>query len=381
MGERRFEVQSFRFVLQSLSSMNHQSGVEGNHGVIARRKVRVAPGEFAMVPYVSANAMRNRMRHAAALATLDAAGLIDEPALTQRAVGLLFSGGTLDGGTGSFHSGRHIELCDLFPFLRLLGGAAGSQINPGMLRVSDLVLVCEESAGILSDESVGLDGGHVCGIDCADPCQMRGRGMASAREYVDEVQRVRSDPGKSLTGQRMMLDSEREAVISRRLLRDESAAAGDWLTADAAKSSQLPYTYETVCTGALWEWSVTADTTTDLERDTLRLVVYQTLAHLQTQGVGGKTSHGHGRLKLIRATGIPYKPLREALREDTTALDVDDWRPGRLFRAHMAERSDAVATFLRRDVTPSEVAAAAAGKPAKGKAKKGTPDEPVPVLT
>lgn len=383
MGEYRYQVRRFGFVLKSLTAMNHQSGSEGNHGVAARTKVRLPDGSFASVPYVSGNAMRNRMRHAAAIATLSAAGLLDGlgPQLSQRAVQLLFSGGLLEGGTGGFAQAKYLELCDLFPHLRLLGGAAGGQINPGMLQVSDLTLICEETAHVLPDLAVKLGGGHVCDLECGDPCQLRPAGMPSAREHIDVQQRVRGDAGRTLTGQQMMLDADREAVAARRLLRDEAALAGDLRTVAETKSLQLPYTYETVCAGTLWSWRVSAATTSALEEDMLATVLYHTLAALQTQGVGGKTSHGLGRLQCVEAEGLPWRPLRTVLREEDVGTELADghFRPGRLFAAHVAERREAIAHYLRKDQTLAEAAAAAT----KGKAKKSkatVPDEAPPEM-
>jgi hypothetical protein len=133
----------------------------------------------------------------------------------------------------------------------------------------------------------------------------------------------------------------------------------------------MPYTYETVAAGSLWSWAVAADTTSDLEVDMLQTAIWATLARLQSDGVGGKTSHDHGRLKTIVAEGLPYRPLRAKLDEDERgdAVEVDGHSPGGLFRKHVSARSAAIATFLRTDTLPSDAKAPAEKKP-KGKKSK-----------
>ncbi len=323
MKTRRFE-----FLLEAVTPIAHHEGSIGNHAVVMRRKVRLAGGDFADVPIITGDTMRHGLREAAAYALLDAAGLLDAERLSAAAVRLLFNGGVLTGrgDGGAVNLDQYRELVEMIPSLALLGGCAANRVIPGRLVVEDATLLCEETRRWAPAWADGVLAGETFGM---------------ARGYVEEQQRVRMDalldPGK----RRLLTDGE-QVKANARLVASEAAHAGDdAIEREKSKSSMLPRTYESVIRGAVFLWSVQAETHSDLDDDTLMTILGVFLARPR---VGGKKGTGHGELRVIAARDIAVRRPSEACEVlDCSALGA---RVGELFRTHVAARAERLKAFL-----------------------------------
>lgn len=325
MEHRRYE-----FLLRADEPIAHHSETFGNSAIFMRRKVRQADGSFVAVPIITGDTMRHGLREAAAYALLDAAGLLDQSALSEAALRLLFAGGMITGGS----SGKAVKLDDyrrmseLIPSLPLFGGCAMNRCIPGKLTVSDALLICDETMHLVPswvttylDESGGAIDTH--------------------RTHVEEVQRVRMDPLLQ-PAKRLLLNDVDRATAEGRLLASEAAAAADDAAArDESRSSMMPRRFETVVAGSLFHWRVSCVVHSALDDDTFHTALGAFLTHAS---VGGKRGTGHGLLRAVAAHRIAV--ARPA--ENTTALDPGELAPciGDLFRSHVREHAAEVASFL-----------------------------------
>lgn len=320
MEQKRIE-----FILESTAPTAHHGETFGNTSVCMRERVRRPDGSFANVPILTGDTMRHGLREAAALAMLDAAGMLGET-LSESALVLLFAGGTIGGSPGTATKlDAYREMVDLMPPLALLGGCAQNRAIPGRMQVDAARLVCDETLPLLPEWVAAW-------------CRERGA-ITGARSHVEEEQRVRMDPRLD-PGKRALLSAEAQGVVQARLEASQNAAEeGDAVAKDAAKSSMLPRRYEVVSAGSLWSWSVSATCMHALDEDSLMVMLG---TFLRDARVGGKRATGHGTLRAVAARNVTLAPYRD--RSDT--LDVGTMRVGDLFRAHVAERADRLRSFL-----------------------------------
>lgn len=326
MQQRRYD-----FLLEARTPIAHHAESLGNTAIIMRRKVRLPDGGWAHVPVVTADTMRHGLRESGAYALLDAAGLLESPALGEAALRLLFAGGMMSGrgDAGVVKLDQFREMSELLPTLALLGGCASNRVIPGRLVVDDAVLVCEETLHLFP-EWVGQ---HLEEMKI---------GVSTAREHVEEEQRVRMDPTLD-PGKRKLLTAGSAEVVQQRLLASEAGhEAADEVAMDGEKSSMMPRRFERVASGSLFFWSVTATTYSDLDLDTFNTMV---AAFLSNARVGGKKGTGHGLMRPVVAKHVQLARPRET----PAALDANAIAPrlGSLFLAHVSLRKDRLAAFLR----------------------------------
>lgn len=314
-------------LLRAEEPIAHHEGSVGNVSVVMRRTVFLPNGRKTKVPIVTADTIRHGLREASALATLEAAGLLD--ALHgENALRLLFSGGQMLKSTNGLRLDDYREMCELFPPLALLGGCAGNRIIPGRLSVSDAWLVCEESRHRLPEwvgEMLDEDG-----VQCN-----------GARAHVERVQRVRMDPMLQPQHRALLHAGERERVEGQLVASDEASRNEDDGGKLRTKSTMLPFSFETISAGSLFHARVDARTTNLLEADTLAVML---AAWLHNARVGGKKGTGHGLLKLVAARGFERSevtgPTLHALALGSVPAEVER------YRAHLATRSDRLREWL-----------------------------------
>lgn len=322
-----YEIKAYEILLEATTAIAHHSEVFGNHAVIARRKVRLPSGAWAQVPAVSGDAMRHGLREAAAYAFLDAAGMLDEGALTEAALRLLFSGGMVTGrgDAGNIKLDDYRTMVDLVPPLALLGGCASNRVIPGRMVVEDAMLVCEESQ-------------HIVPSWIAE----RAGTIAGGRSHVDVHQRVRMDATLD-PGKRKLLAGSAMRQIEGKLRKSEEAHESDSpVERDESKSSMMPRTFEAVAAGSLFAWRIQATCMSDLDIDTFHAMVG---AFLSNARVGGKRGTGFGFMRAVAANEVTIRrPAVSMKAVDVTALGP---RIGDLFRTHVAERAEKARVFLK----------------------------------
>lgn len=319
----------YDFILEALTPVAHASESIGNTSLVMREKRRLPDGSFAHVPIITGDTMRHGLREAAAYALLDAAGMLDAPALGEAALRLLFSGGMITGSdSGSVKLEDFRRMVSLCPPLGLLGGCAQNRAIPGKVQVDAADLICEETAHRLPEWVTEWLREHKVAL-------------ASCRSHIEEVQRVRMDPTLDPSKRKLLSDGGAEA--ERRLLSSEHGKEiGDAVLAQDSKSSMLPRRHETVVAGSLFMWSVCATLHSDLELDTFRTMVG---AFLRDARVGGKRATGHGRVRPVIAKQVAVQRPREA----PETLDAGALAPkiGSLFYSHVSEHKAEVEAWLR----------------------------------
>lgn len=323
MQRKRYE-----FVLEAAEPIAHHAESFGNEAIAMRRKIR-APAGWTSIPIVTADTMRHGLREASAYALLDAAGLLDNPSLSEAALRLLFAGGMVTGKSGgAVKLDSYRALCDLIPPLALLGGCAQNRIIPGRMVVEDATLVCVETAGFVPAWVTDFAGDRFGAMDVSRAC-------------VEEVQRVRMDPAL-VPEKRRLLTASDAATAEHRLLASEAASEVDDARGGAqSKSSMMPRRFERIAQGSLFSWAVEATVYSELELDTFHVMLSSFLARAR---VGGKKGTGHGLLRLLAAENIAIR--RSA--DESKAMDIAALAPrvGEAFRAHVHAHADELAWAL-----------------------------------
>ena len=323
-----YEKVRWEFIIEAQEPIAHHSESMGNTAIAMRQKTRLADGSFVSVPIITGDTIRHQLREAASYALLDAAGMIDNPSLGESALRLLFNGGMITGSQDTaVKLDQFRELVELCPHLALLGGCAQNRSVPGRLSVSSAELICDETAHRMPEWVI-------------EYLRDAKAALASAREHVEEVQRVRMDasldPGKT-----KLLSDGGIDVRNRLLASEHGKEVGDAVLAQDNKSTMMPRRFETLVAGSLFYWKLECDTFNALDRDTFHTMVG---AFLQNARVGGKRATGHGRVRVVVGKQIQWRRPREVPKGlDTTALAP---RLGSLFYSHVGARKERVRTLL-----------------------------------
>lgn len=228
-------------------------GVEGNEALIAREPVDTPAGK-RWVPCLSGNAIRHRcVREPGGLWLIEALGLKGQLSLKQ--LNFLLHGGNLTDSTGREDTARIAEMQELFPLLRLMGGALPDQILKGSLLAWRGVLVCEENRPHLA---------------LPDGYDLPPAALKPAEHFVEDYQYTRGD----------------------------AARRPDWYDEPSgdpeAKSNLMIFSGQQVIRGAVFLHGFEIPHGGELELGCL----LHSLGLWQLAGgsVGGMSSKGHGRL-------------------------------------------------------------------------------------
>lgn len=241
---------------------------------------------------------------------------------------LLFNGGMVTGAGSAVKLDDYRELIDLCPHIALLGGCAQNRVCAGKIEVGFANLVCTETA-------------HLIPQWVFDWLDAQGQATASSRQHIELLTRVRMDSTLD-PGKRTLLGAGEREKAELRLLRSENASAHDDAKGkDEAKSSMMPFSYETVVAGSLFHWRLCCTCHSELDRDMLLVMVASFLAHCR---VGGKKGTGCGVLRPVAAREIAVPRWSERASDlDVTALGG---RVGSIFRAHVSERAEKLKAWL-----------------------------------
>lgn len=329
------EIKRFEFILRAVQPIAHHAKTFGNESILMRREIILPDGSLARVPEITGDTMRNGVRRSAALALLDAVGLLREsPRLSEAALRLLFSGGMVTGrgSSASINLDTYRTMCELMPILKHLGGCMDNRIVPGTTHVDGALLLCEQTAPDIELTSPWM----------LSWLQQNGRLLRTARFHVDEVQRTRMDPTLAPEN-RLLLSEEAQVAVNQRLLASEKAhAEDDALEALKAKSSMMPRRFEVVKQGSLFAWGIEARCYSALDVDAFMVAI---LSYLARASVGGKRGVGFGRLTPVACQQIEV--MRPADRATSIVLETERAKVGRIFREHVAERKDRLIELLR----------------------------------
>ena len=330
MERHRIEI-----LLRAEQPIAHAEGTIGNTQVAMRRKVRLPNGRWTKIPYVTGDTMRHGLREAGTYALLEAAGMLNAgPGLTEAALRLLFSGGMVLGAAAEvvrIEDARKMR--ELLPHIGLLGGCIGNRIEPGKIECGDAMLVCDEWH-------------HLTPQWIVDMMTSDGAETSSAREHIELVQRVRMDPTLDSKKRALMSGTEQIKTENRLLASEVASARDDAAAKDREKSTMMPFTFETLAAGSLFVWKLDAVTHTQLERDTLYVMLAAFLARAR---VGGKKGTGHGLLVPVAARGLERDVSSSPASLDALAVTGDNRAPEiARFRAHVAQHADELKATLEK---------------------------------
>jgi len=326
------QIKRYEFLLEAISPICHHSETFGNSAIAMRRRIRQPDGSFVSVPIVTGDTMRHQLREAASYALLDAAGMLDDPSLSEAALRLLFAGGMITGkgDASAVKFSEYREMVDLVPPLALLGGCAQNRSIPGRLQVDDAVLLCDETRSHWPDW-------------LAQHVEAQGIVIDTCRAHVEEVQRVRMDPGLSPEKRAMLTPKAEQGLLGRIGANEAASESGDVVAQRDTKSTMMPRRMETVVAGSLFYWGLSAVCVSELDVDTLHTML---AAFLANPIVGGKRATGAGRMRPVVARDI--KVARPSAESTALELIGPGSGFGERFAAHVAARSEKVREFLGR---------------------------------
>lgn len=319
----------YEFLARAIGPIAHHEESLGNVSVFMRKRMALPNGSVQRVPYITGDSIRHKAREAAVYATLDAAGLLDNPQLTEAALRLLFSGGTITakGDASVINLDSYRELTSLFPPLALFGGCVDNRPMPGQLIVDEGNLVCEETL-------------HTAPGWVHEWLKTNNVEPQTHRRLLEEVTRVRMDP--TLSPEKVkLLSADQQIAVNRRLLASGKAHDdGDTKEAEKEKSTMMPRSFERIIQGSLFWCAIEARTYTPLEADAFDYTVGCLLNNFT---VGGKAATGHGKLKFVAGNRIHFSPSAGSLEGMGSELAG---KAGTMFRAHIAEHKDQLINWL-----------------------------------
>lgn len=328
MTQTRFEM-----IVRCKDPVAHASETIGNTSIFARKKVRLPGGEMVFVPYISGDSIRHQLREAAAYGTLHAAGLLDDPQLSEGALRLLFNGGAVTGrgNAAVVNLDAYRKLVGLFPPLALLGGCTDNRPIPGQVIVDEGNLLCSEMLHITPPWTV----------EWADK---NGERIDTCRSAIEETQRVRMDATLIPEKVKLLSDAAKANVGARLLTSEKAHEDADSKAKGESKSMMMPRTHERLVQGTLLWLGIEARTYTDLEFDAF---CFSVACMLNNFRVGGKQAQGHGRLEFVAGARINFEPSAGKLENVGAELAP---KTGDLYRAHVVARKEELASWLRSAV-------------------------------
>lgn len=327
------ETTRYEMLLKARTPIAHASETIGNQSLFNRKPVRQPNDDVALVGYLSGDSIRHQMREAAAYGTLHAAGILDDPQLSEGALRLLWSGGMVTGkGDASvINIERYRELVSLFPPLALFGGCTDNRPLPGQLNVDEGDLVCTEQA-------------HNFPAWLTEWLAEHGERVDSCRAYVEETQRVRMDPTLFPDKVKLLSDHAQANVSGRALMSEAAHESGDAVEKQKSKSTMMPRTHERLIQGSLLWFGVEARTYSPLERDAFEFTLACLLNNFK---IGGKQATGHGKLEFVAGARVHFEPTAGKL--ESIGADLAP-RTGEIYRAHVAQRKEELISWLRGSV-------------------------------
>jgi len=327
------KITRYEFIARAVDPIAHHEENLGNMSVFMRKRMMLPNGTVQRVPYVTGDSIRHKSREAAVYATLDAAGLLSDPQLTEGALRLLFAGGMVTGkGDASvINLDSFRELINLFPPLALFGGCVDNRPLPGQLIVDEGNLVCEETI-------------HTAPSWVSEWLTANGVQLQTHRRLLEEVTRVRMDP--TLSPEKVkLLSGDQQISVNRRLSASGKAHDdGDAKDAEREKSSMMPRSFERIIQGSLFWCGIEARTYSPLEADAFDYTVGCLLNNFT---VGGKCATGHGKLRFVAGNRIHFAPSSGTLEGMGTDLAGNT---GTTFRAHVKEHAEQLRSWLGRVV-------------------------------
>lgn len=320
----------YEFIVRAAQPIAHSSGSKGNISLAMSKKVRIPGGRKVLMPYITGDTGRHRLREAATYGTLHAAGILDDPKLSEGASRLLFNGGavTKKGDAAVVNLDRWRELVALFPPLAILGGCTDNRPMPGQLKFDEGNLICAERRHLIPPWILKW-------------CEANEEPLDSYRDCLELVTRTRMDAMLDPAKVKLLSPDAQVRVNERLLLSEKAHETGDTKLAKETKSNMMPRQHQRIIEGTLMYFAVQCDTYSDVEFDAFNFSVGCLLNNF---AVGGKQAQGHGRLEFLSGARISFQPSSGTLESVGAELAP---KVGDLYRAYVTDRKEALADWLR----------------------------------
>lgn len=259
-------IYELRAVVTALTSISHIGESLSVASMLRREKIIQADGSIEEVPIISGNSIRGVLRDVGMLHMLRKLGYGEREArLRLPAFHFLLSGGALTkDGSGALSVEDARRWRELIPLVSLFGGALGTQILPGKLKMGKMIPICIETAHLL-------------------PAEVAPLAQSSVWDMLQQEAYTRKD------------DAKNENI--RHLLHDPSDQQQALLAAteSEAKPQQMRYYVETIAAGTRLYWDMILCDVTELEFDAFAV----TLAEFgRMPFIGGRSAAGHGKIAI-----------------------------------------------------------------------------------
>lgn len=284
---------TYPFTAVAVDPIHHGAGTAGNTALLRTQEIVLPDGTQTVVPFISGNSLRHRIRAAAARHALSTMQVAPR-SLPKGVVDLLFSGGALTKSGANVDLDTPRQVADLYPALTLLGYSAGSSMVAGKLRVDNLHLVCRENTWRMPPTLAGT------------PAAQLRAGAFRGEEFGTRHDVARTPDGAHYTS----------------LL----AAVED----KAPDTTQMIYDFQVIKPGAMFAGALHVEGATDAEVAALRTALHAATT-VTDQGrvitLGAKAGVGFGRATFVLpdAFTVDADPWYEALLRDNADTIVELW--------------------------------------------------------
>lgn len=304
-------------VLTALSSIIHSGGESLGITTKLRREKFVQPdGSVEEVPVLSGNGIRGRLRDLGMAHCCRALGygVRDDgrvDGLSMPAFYFLFSGGSLTKGDGA----KAIDLTyvrtlrEAIPLVSVFGGAVGSQLLPGKLKVDKAYPICAETSHLL-------------------PEAYRTTAPVSIWEWLQEEMYTRKDDEKNEHLRALLAPDTRLAL--------EGGLSAQSLT-KAETPQQMMYYVESFAAGSRFYWRVLLDDVTDVEFEAFLVCLAE---FSRVPYLGGRSAAGLGHVSM------QLDQWRRIDSRVTPIGDAIDTPIGTKYAQHLAARKDEIRAML-----------------------------------
>lgn len=267
----------FEGTMTALSSISHNGGQSLGITTKLRREKFVQPdGTAEEIPVLSGNGLRGMLRDRGMLHLCKTLGYgVDEASGEVRGLSLaafyfLFSGGALTSSGNALDIGQARRIRETIPLVGIFGGAVGSMILPGKLRMGKAIPICAETAHLL-------------------PAKFQPENSVSIWEYLQEEMYTRKDDEKNEKLRGVIAPAERKALPGM------SGTAAVAVKEKEAAPQQMMYYVETIAAGTRFYWKVVLDDVTDVEFEAFLTCLTE---FSKMPYVGGKSNVGHGEVAI-----------------------------------------------------------------------------------
>lgn len=259
-------------IVKLLSSLSH---IGETHGITSmlRRESFIIDGEIEQIPIYSGNAFRGILRDLGMIHMLKYLNF-DEKGIDLNVFYFLLSGGTLTSTSNAIDIDKARKFRTLIPLVSVFGGAMGTEIMPGKLKVNKLYPLCSE-------------------LKCFLPEFVQEKCKVSVWELIQQEAYTRKDDAKNVN-YRYLLNYNTVKLLEDK--EDEKQKKSENKESnDTKQKQQMRFFCETLIGGTELYTEFNIFDVNDIEFEAFLscFIEFSKMPYL-----GGKSSIGHGKVEL-----------------------------------------------------------------------------------